>query len=79
MGDDVWLVDKGADVLAVGGEALRWRGGRDGPVYVVPEEELVVDGYPHALYLGEEAHVGRDAGGWGGVSGAERGGSDALL
>jgi hypothetical protein len=79
MGDDVWLVDKGADVLAVGGEALRWRGGTDGPVDVVPEEELVVDGYPHALYRGEEAHVGRDARGWRGVSGGERGKRDALL
>ena len=49
-----------------GGEGLQGREGRDGPVYVVPEEELVVDGYPDALYLWEEAHVGRDAGGWGG-------------
>ena len=62
-----------------GGETLRWRGGRDGPVHVVPKEELVVDGYPHALYVGEEAHVGGDAGGWGGMSGGERGGRDALL
>lgn len=66
MGDDVGLVYKGADVLAVGGEAGRRRGGGDRPMDVVPEEELVVDGYPDALNLGDEAHVGRDGGGCGG-------------
>lgn len=46
-----------------GGKEGEGKEGGDGPVYVVPEKELVVDGDPHALYLGDEAHVGGDAGG----------------
>lgn len=63
MGDDVWLIYKGGDILTVGGEEGEGRDGRDGPMYVVPEKELVVDGDPYALYLGDETHVGGDAGG----------------
>ena len=45
-----------------GCEWTEGRGKRNGPVHVVPEKELVVDGYPYAVYLWEEAHVGRDVG-----------------
>ena len=46
-----------------GCEEKKEREGKDGPMYVVPEKELVVDGDPHALYLWDDAHVGGDAGG----------------
>jgi hypothetical protein len=46
----------------------------DGPVRVIPEEELVVDGDPDAVDVWEEAHVGRDIGDWWDERGAGLGG-----
>lgn len=62
------------------GEGVQRREGRDGPVNVVPEKELVVDGYPYAVYLREEAHVRGDVGGWWMYErGRETWGRDGLL
>jgi hypothetical protein len=65
-GDDGGLVAKGGELLAEGrmneGEEM---GSERSRVDIVPEEEAMVYGDPDAFDVGENAHMGVDAGAWG--------------